>query len=130
MRRLYKQLGRPSVPYVGTKAAIEALSNPQPGWIVFATDTGQFGFYTDSWTRGNLTKDIDSLVLLRADASCFISPRVLSATAAVTTGVLTNGTTDGVDGKFNISVHTDGVVYFKNRTGDGVYLNYHVLSSV
>ena len=54
MRRSDKQLGRPSVPYTDTKAAIKALSNPQPGWIVFAADTGQFGFYTDSWTWGNL----------------------------------------------------------------------------
>jgi hypothetical protein len=54
VRKSDKQLGRPSVPYTDTKAAIEALSNPKPGWIVFAADTGQFGFYTDSWTWGNL----------------------------------------------------------------------------
>ena len=54
MRRSDKQLGRPSVPYNDTKAAIKALSNPQPGWIVFAVDTGEFGFYTNSWTWGNL----------------------------------------------------------------------------
>jgi hypothetical protein len=47
----------------------------------------------------------------------------ISANTVVGTGILTNGTSDGVDGKLNVHVHTDGLIYIKNRRGAnrGVY---------
>jgi hypothetical protein len=38
---------------------------------------------------------------------------------SVGTGTLTNGTSDGTDGSFNIYTHTDGKIYLKNRLGGG-----------
>jgi hypothetical protein len=81
-------------------------------------------------SRTNFTKGIDSLVLFRVGASAFANALTLGPDAILTTGTLTNGTTNGTDGKFNISVHTDGSIYLKNRTGAGVYFNYYILSSV
>jgi hypothetical protein len=47
----------------------------------------------------------------------------ISANTVVGTGVLTDGTSDGVDGKLNVHVHTDGNIYIKNRRGAarGIY---------
>jgi hypothetical protein len=44
---------------------------------------------------------------------------------AVTTGVLNNG--DGADGKFTISGHTDGKIYFSNRMGGTRSVHYTLL---
>ena len=41
------------------------------------------------------------------------------AVFSVGTGTLTDGTTDGTDGTFNVYTHTDGKIYFKNRYGAG-----------
>lgn len=78
----------------------------------------------------NHMADIDSMISFRADGSAGINPLVLGANAVVTTGALSSGSSGGTDGKINISVHTDGKIYIKNRLGGTRYINYFVLSSV
>lgn len=46
----------------------------------------------------------------------------------VATGALA-GTT-GTDGKFTVSAHTDGKIYFENRRGGAVYLRWNLFSGV
>lgn len=45
-----------------------------------------------------------------------------TANVAVRTGIL-SGTT-GTDGKFTVSAHTDGKIYFENRLGSNAYIGY------
>lgn len=45
---------------------------------------------------------------------------LLGSATVVTTGILTDGTTDGTDAKLNISCHTDGKIYIKNRLGGAI----------
>ena len=80
--------------------------------------------------RPSSQQGLDSLVMFRADGSAFTSALVLGPDTVLTTGALTDGTTNGTDGKFNIAVHTDGSIYLKNRTGHSVYINYYILGSV
>jgi len=63
-----------------------------------------------------------ALVVFRAYTTPFCQLLVGGANTAVTTGAL-SGTT-GVDGKFTISAHTDGKVYFENRLGVTVSFHY------
>ena len=54
--------------------------------------------------------------------TAYISLMIGGANVAVRTGIL-SGTT-GTDGKFTVSAHTDGKIYFENRLGSNVYIGY------
>lgn len=61
------------------------------------------------------TSDVYALVAFRVGTNPFIAEMAVGSDVATGTGALTNGTSDGTDGKFNISAHTDGILYLKNR---------------
>jgi hypothetical protein len=63
--------------------------------------------------------------LFRHTTAVFLTPFHLGTETVYTTGALA-GTT-GTNGKFTISVHTDGKIYFENRTGATVALYYAIM---
>jgi len=71
--------------------------------------------------RASNYQSCSALVVFRAYTDPFCQLLVGGANTAVTTGAL-SGTT-GADGKFTISAHTDGKVYFENRLG--VTVSFH-----
>jgi hypothetical protein len=55
---------------------------------------------------------------------------LLGADMVITTGALTDGTTDGTDAKWNISCHTDGKIYIKNRIGSTKIVRWNLFGGV
>ncbi|MGQ9501841.1 MAG: hypothetical protein ACUVSF_03775 [Anaerolineae bacterium] len=75
-------------------------------------DVGVMLLYGRQWN------DVGALVLYRASASPYCLPIVITGNVALGYGsALTNGTSNGVDGKLNIHTHTDSKIYIKNRMG-------------
>jgi len=52
-----------------------------------------------------------------ASSAAWIQSIVSGAMLNLGTGILTNGIGDGIDARLNVSVHTDGGIYIKNRLG-------------
>jgi len=63
-----------------------------------------------------------TLVVYRTSGTAMTYLLVGTSTVAVTTGAL-SGTT-GADGKFTVSAHTDGKIYFENRRGVSLSIHY------
>lgn len=73
--------------------------------------------------RATSYSSVNALVIYRTLATAFTVIMAQSgSTVEVTTGALTG--TDGTDTKFTISAHTDGKIYFENRTGTSVSITW------
>ena len=91
-----------------------------------------------SFTPG-ATKGVIKLYSLGAAATVFgeiifntatptTSAMYVGSNTNITTGAL-SGTT-GTDGKFTVSCHTDGKIYFENRRGATVYVHWNLFGGV
>lgn len=67
-----------------------------------------------------------AIITYRAEDPADISGIDLGANVEVSTGALTQGTSDGTDAKLNINAHTNGDLYIKNRLGSErtIYIKY------
>lgn len=63
--------------------------------------------------------------IFRVTSAVFLTAFHMGTQTEITTGALT-GTT-GTPGKFTVSVHTDGKIYFENRRGVAISLYYAVM---
>lgn len=86
---------------------------------VIAFDFGENIFSGQIIISSNASVDAAGGILSfrAASSSAFCAVIAAGAGIAVGTGILTNGTSDGVDAKLNVHSHTDNKIYFKNRLG-------------
>jgi hypothetical protein len=68
-------------------------------------------------TSGSAQVGSENLIGYYNTNTPFIGTMIAGGSVIIGTGALTNGTTNGTDGKANVFVHTDDKIYIKNRMG-------------